>query len=67
MAWKKKMVYTITAWIANYEESGYAYPSETFYRETLEEAEALKARLLEDPEYENVWISDEKEEREFWD
>ena len=67
MAWKKKMVYTITAWIANYEESGYAYPSETFYRGTLEEAEALKARLLEDPEYENVWISDEKEEREFWD
>ena len=34
---------------------------------TLEEAEALKARLLEDPEYEDVWISDEKEEREFWD
>lgn len=67
MAWKKKMVYTITAWIANYEESGYAYPSETFYRKTLEEAEALKARLLEDPEYEDVWISDEKEEREFWD
>ena len=66
MAWKKKMVYVVTAWFANFEESGYSDPSEEFYRETLEEAEALKKRLLEDDEYEDVWISDEKVEKEFW-
>lgn len=65
--WKKKMVYAITAWFANYEESGYSEPSETFYRDSIEEAKALKERLLEDPEYEDVWISDEKVEREFWE
>lgn len=66
MAWKKKMVYIITAWYANFEESGYTEPSEEYYADTLKEAERKKAELLEDDEYEDVWISDEKEEREFW-
>ena len=66
MAWQKKMVYVLTAWYANFEESGYPYPSGEFYADTLEEAERKKVELLEDEEYEDVWISDEKEERELW-
>lgn len=67
MAWKKKMVYVLTAWFENFEESGYTEPSEEFYADTMEEAECRKAALMETGEYEDVWISDEKEEREFWD
>ena len=66
MAWKKRMVYVITAWFANVEESGHTDPSEEFFANTLEEAERKKAELLKDDEYEDVWISDEKQEREFW-
>lgn len=66
MAWKKKMVYVVTAWIADFEESGYLDPSEEFFADTWEEALQKKAELLEDPEYEDVWISDEKVEKEFW-
>ena len=66
MAWEKKMVYVLTAWFANFEESGYSDPSEEFFADTFEEAERKKAELLEDPEYEDVWISDERQEREFW-
>lgn len=66
MAWKKRMVYVITAWFKNFEESGYTDPSEEFFADTWEEAERKKAELLKNDEYEDVWISDEKQEREFW-
>lgn len=62
----KKMVWIVTAVLADFEESGYLYPTEDYYAETYEEAEKLRAELLEYPEYEDVWISDEPEEREFY-
>lgn len=66
MAWKKKEVYVITAFFKDFEESGYDSPSEEFFADTLEEAEYKKAELLKDDEYEDVLISDDKQEREFW-
>lgn len=65
MAWKEKKVYVLTAWYANFEESGYDYPSTEFYADTMEEAECRKVALMESGEYEDVWIGNEKEEREF--
>lgn len=58
MAWEKRKVYRIAAWSKNSEES------EDFYAESIEAAEKKKAELMED--YEEVWISDEMEEHEFW-
>lgn len=61
--WEKRMVYIITAW---FRDDCYSSPSEEFYANTYEEAERKRLELLEDDEYEDVWISDEPEEREFW-
>ena len=42
-------------------------PTETYYKRTREEAEALKAELLaEDDEVDHIEISEEPEEREFF-
>ena len=63
MSWVKKEVYVVTAW---FKDDSYSSPSESFFADTLEEAERKKEELLEDPTYEDVWISDEPEEHEFW-
>lgn len=66
-AWEKKMVYVLTAWLVEDEEEGnYSSPSEEYFADTLKDAERLKEELLEDSSIDDVWISDEKEEREFW-
>lgn len=61
---EKKLVYVITAWIRDFEESGYLEPSENFYRPTWKEAQALREELLESDEYSEVWISSTREEVE---
>lgn len=63
MAYEKKMVYVLTAW---FKDDSYSSPSEEFYAESWDEAERKKKELLQDPEYEDVWISDDMEERELW-
>ena len=60
--WQKRMVYVITAFFKSDE---YSDPSEEFFADTWEEAEAKKEELLCDDEYEDVYISDDMEEREF--
>ena len=61
--WEKRLVYIVTAW---FKDDSYSSPSEEFVAETYEEAERLRDELLLDDEYEDVWISDEPEEREMW-
>lgn len=61
--WKPKEVYIVTAF---FKDDSYSSPSEEFFADTIEEAERKRAELLEDPEYDDVMISDEKEVREFW-
>ncbi len=73
--WEKKMVYVVTIWLKEEDDQGeplnWSSPSEEYYANTLEEAEQMKERFLSgrDKFYgdliEDVWISDEKEEREF--
>ncbi len=73
--WEKKMVYVVTIWLKEEDAQGepinWSSPSEEYYADTLEEAEQMKERFLSGRnEYygdlvEDVWISDEKEEREF--
>ena len=65
-AWRVKKVHVITAWFKDFEESGYLEPFEEFYAESLDEAEQLRAKLLRTDEYESVWVSSEKQERELW-
>ena len=62
----KKMVWIVTAWFRDFENTGYSEPSEIFFADTYPEAEKMKQELLDDPEYEDVWISDVPEEREFY-
>lgn len=72
--WEKKMVYVVTVWLKEEDEEGkplyWSSPSEEYYADTLEEAEQMKERFLsgQDEFYgdliEDVWISDDKEERE---
>ncbi len=74
--WEKRMVYVVTVWLREEDEEGeplnWSSPSEEFYADTLEEAEQMKERFLsgQDGLYgdliEEVWISDEKEERELF-
>ena len=59
-------VWIVTAWFRDFENSGFTSPSEEFHADTLEEAEKMKAELLDDPLYEDVWISDGPEDREFF-
>lgn len=73
---EKKKVYVVTAWLKEEDEEGtplnWSSSYEEYFADTLEEAEKLKERLLAgDDEYygdwiEDVWISDEMEEREFF-
>lgn len=63
MAWVQEEVYVLTAF---FKDDSYSDPSEEFFAKTFEEAEKKQAELLEDDEYEDVLISDEKQEREFW-
>ncbi len=73
--WEKKMVYVVKIYLKEEDEEGnpinWTSPSEEYYADTLEEAERMKERFLSgrDNYYgdliEDVWISDEKEEREF--
>lgn len=63
MAWKKKLVYVVTAWFRDFED-GYSEPYDEFYAESLDEAEKLQSELYEFYEYEDVCISDFLEERE---
>lgn len=67
MGWMKKHVYVITAFFANFEESGYENPSEEFYAATYDRALKKKAELESNPEYDEVIISDGPEERELWE
>ena len=72
--WEKRMVWVVTVWLKEEDEEGeplnWSSPSEEYYADTLEEAEEMKARFLagQDEYYgdliEDVWISDEREERE---
>lgn len=72
--WEKKMVFVVTIWLKEEDEEGeplyWSDPSEEYYADTLEEAEQMKERFLsgQDEFYgdliEDVWISDDKEERE---
>lgn len=71
---EKKKVYVVTAWLKEENEEGeplnWSSSYEEYYADTLEEAQKIKEHLLAgDDEYygdyvEDVWISDEKEERE---
>ncbi len=73
--WEKKMVYVVTIWLKEEDDQGeplnWSSPSEEYYANTLEEAEKMKERFLSGRDrfygdlIEDVWISDEKEEREF--
>lgn len=73
---EKRKVYVVTAWLKEEDEEGeplnWSSTHEEYYADTLEEAEKLKERLLsgQDEYYgdwiEDVWISDEMEEREFF-
>lgn len=73
---EKKKVYVITAWLKEEDEEGeplnFSSTHEEYYADTLKEAEEIKERLLsgQDEYYgdwiEDVWISDEMEEREFY-
>ncbi len=73
--WEKKMVYVVTIWLKEEDDQGeplnWSSPSEEYYADTLEKAEQMKERFLSGRnEYygdlvEDVWISDEKEERKF--
>lgn len=57
----KVMAYEITVFYID------DLPTETYYKRTREEAEALKAELLaEDDEVDHIEISEEPEEREFF-
>ena len=72
--WEKRMVWVVTVWLKEEDEEGeplnWWSSSEEYYADTLEKAEEMKARFLsgQDEYYgdfiEDVWISDEKEERE---
>lgn len=76
MAWEKRKVYVVTILLADEDEEGeplnWTNPSEEYFANTFEEAEIMKDKFLrgEDPFYgdlvEDCYISDEKEEREFW-
>ena len=63
MAWEKKMVYVVTAF---FKDDCYSSPSEEFITDTWEEAVKLQKELQADEDYDEVFISDEKEEREVW-
>ncbi len=73
--WEKKMVYVVKIYLKEEDEEGnpinWTSSSEEYYADTLEEAEKMKERFLSgrDNYYgdliEDVWISDEKEAREF--
>lgn len=67
MGWVKKHVYVITAFFANFEESGYQDPSEEFFAATYDRALKKKAELEANEEYDQVIISDGPEERELWE
>lgn len=67
MGWMKKHVYVITAFFANFDESGYQDPSEEFYAATYDRALKKKAELEANEEYEQVIISDGPQERELWE
>lgn len=74
--WEKKQVYVVTTWLKEEDEEGaplnWSSPSEEHYAKTLEEAEKMKEKFMsgKDEFYgdlvDDVWISDEKEEREFF-
>lgn len=74
--WEKKQVYVVTTWLKEEDEEGttlnWTSPCEEHYAETLEEAEKMKERFMsgKDEFYgdmvDDVWVSDEKEEREFF-
>lgn len=73
---EKKKVYVVTAWLKEADEEGtplnWSSSDVEYFADTLEEAEKLKEHLLAgNDEYygdwiEDVWISDEMEEREFF-
>ncbi len=68
--WAKKRVYVLTAFLCDVDEEGeplnWSEPYEEHFAESMEEAEKLRQKLLESDDYDNVIISDEKEQREFW-
>ena len=76
MAWEKKKVWVVTIYLADKDEEGedinWSSPSEEYFADTYQEAEKMKQRFLagEDECYgdliEDVLISDDMEEREFW-
>lgn len=70
MAWQKKFVWVLTAWFREQDEDGYplnySSPSEEFFAESYSDALRLKTELLEDGNYEDVWISDDMQIRELW-
>ena len=71
---EKRMVWVVTVWLKEEDDDGkqinWSNPSEEYYADTFEEAEKMKERFLagQDEYYgdlvEDVWISDDKEERE---
>lgn len=65
MALEKKWI--ITAYFAHYEELNYTSPSEEYYADSYDEALSKKEELLQDPTFEQIEISDEPEEREFYE
>lgn len=75
--WEKKQVYVVTIWLKSEDDEGEPLdwgngPSEECYADTLETAEKMKEKFMSgNDEYygdlvEDVTISDEKEEREFF-
>lgn len=62
--WEKKMVWIVTVWMKEDEDMNWSGASEEFYADTIEEAEEMKERFLSGQDVEEVWISDEMEERE---
>lgn len=74
--WEKKKVYVVMVFLKEEDDEGkplnWSFPYEEYFADTIEEAERMKEKFMsgQNEDYgdliEDCWISDEKEEREFW-
>lgn len=65
--WQKRMVYVITVFFT--EKCNFAFPSEEYFATTRGDIEKVKGRIRQDyseDEIDEIIVSDEMEEREFW-